>query len=65
MAYECILTDIEDHVGLITLNRPKALNALNAQLLGELGQALTAMSNDGNVRCIIITGSENAFASLS
>ena len=62
MAYECILTDIEDHVGLITLNRPKALNALNAQLLGELGQALGAMSEDRNVRCIIITGSEKAFA---
>ncbi|MEE9453635.1 MAG: enoyl-CoA hydratase [Paracoccaceae bacterium] len=62
MAYETILTDIEDHVGLITLNRPKALNALNSQLLGELGQALSAMQADKNVRCIIITGSEKAFA---
>ena len=62
MAYETILTDIEDHVGLITLNRPKALNALNSQLLSELGQALTAMQNDHSVRCIIITGCEKAFA---
>jgi len=62
MAYECILTEIEDHVGLVTLNRPKALNALNAQLLSELADALTCMQKDHNVRCIIITGSEKAFA---
>ncbi len=62
MAYECILTEIEDHVGLVTLNRPKALNALNAQLLGELADALKGMQADHNVRCIIITGSEKAFA---
>lgn len=62
MAYENILTDIDDHVGMITLNRPKALNALNSELLRELGEALTAMNNDKNVRCIIITGSEKAFA---
>lgn len=62
MAYETILADVEDHVGLITLNRPKALNALSSQLLGELADALTAMQYDKNVRCIIITGSEKAFA---
>lgn len=62
MAYETILVDIEDHVALITLNRPKALNALNAQLLTELGQALAAADKDKNVRAIIITGSEKAFA---
>jgi len=62
MAYEMILTDIEDHVGLITLNRPKALNALNSQLLSELGTALKAMQDDRGVRCIIITGCEKAFA---
>lgn len=62
MAYETILTEIEDHVGLITLNRPKVLNALNSQLMGELGTALTAMQADHNVRCIIITGCEKAFA---
>lgn len=62
MAYECILTETEDHVGIVTLNRPKALNALNAQLLSELSDALKAMQADHNVRCIIITGSEKAFA---
>jgi len=62
MAYETILVDTEDHVTLITLNRPKALNALNAQLLGELGQALAAADADKKVRAIIITGSEKAFA---
>ncbi len=62
MAYECILTEIEDHIGLVTLNRPKALNALNAQLLSELADALKSMQADHNVRCIIITGCEKAFA---
>jgi len=62
MAYETILVEVEDHVSLITLNRPKALNALNAQLLGELGQALSAADKDKNVRAIIITGSDKAFA---
>ena len=62
MAYETILVDTDDHVTLITLNRPEALNALNAQLLGELGKALAAADADKNVRAIIITGSEKAFA---
>ncbi len=62
MAYETIIVDVDDHVALITLNRPEALNALNAQLLGELGQALAAADSDKNVRAIIITGSDKAFA---
>lgn len=62
MAYECILTETEDHIGIVTLNRPKALNALNAQLLSELSDALKSMQADHNVRCIIITGNEKAFA---
>ena len=62
MAYETILVDVEDHVAMITLNRPEALNALNAQLLGELGKALAAADKDKSVRAIIITGSEKAFA---
>ena len=62
MAYENILVDVEDHVTLITLNRPEALNALNAQLLTELGDALAAADKDKNIRAIIITGSEKAFA---
>lgn len=62
MAYETIITDIEDHVGVIRLNRPDALNALSSQLLKELGAALGAMQTNDEVRCIIITGSEKAFA---
>ncbi|MDX5400928.1 MAG: enoyl-CoA hydratase [Rhodobacterales bacterium] len=62
MAYETIIVDVEDHVALITLNRPQALNALNDQLLGELADALTACQNNEKVRCIVLTGSEKAFA---
>lgn len=62
MAYETIIVEIEDHVALVTLNRPNALNALNDQLLGELADALTGCQNNEKVRCIVITGSEKAFA---
>ena len=62
MAYETIIVDVEDHVALVTLNRPNALNALNDQLLGELADALTDCQNNEKVRCIVITGSEKAFA---
>ncbi len=51
-----------DKVGVITLNRPKQLNALNEQLMTELGAALQAFDADGNIGCVIITGSEKAFA---
>lgn len=62
MAYETITVDIEDHVALIRLNRPEALNALNARLSAELCAALEAADGDDKVRCVIITGSEKAFA---
>jgi len=62
MAYETIIVEIEDHVALVRLNRPEALNALNAQLLGELTKALKAADKNEKVRCIVITGSEKAFA---
>ncbi len=62
MAYETITVDVEDHVALIKLNRPDALNALNSQLLGELCQALEDADANEKVRCMIITGSEKAFA---
>lgn len=62
MAYETILTDIDDHIGTIRLNRPDAMNALNAQLLEELGRALTAMDSNDKVRVIVLSGSEKAFA---
>lgn len=62
MAYETLIIDVEDHICLIKLNRPDALNALNAQLLDELGKALHAAEENDKVRCIVLTGSEKAFA---
>ncbi|MBT4040123.1 MAG: enoyl-CoA hydratase [Rhodospirillales bacterium] len=60
--YNTILSETRDAVGLITLSRPDALNALNAELLSELGDALDAFSSDDAIRAIVITGSEKAFA---
>ncbi|THD73833.1 enoyl-CoA hydratase [Thalassobius vesicularis] len=62
MAYETIIVEIEDHIALVKLNRPDALNALNAQLLTELADAMTAAQANDKVRCIVLTGSEKAFA---
>jgi enoyl-CoA hydratase len=63
MAYEFITVHIEaDQVGVITLNRPKQLNALNGPLMVELGQALQAFDANETIGCMIITGSEKAFA---
>ncbi|WP_425097684.1 enoyl-CoA hydratase [Tropicibacter sp. S64] len=62
MAYETIIVEVEDHVCTIKLNRPDALNALNSHLLGELGEALTEADKNDKVRCIIVTGSQKAFA---
>jgi len=62
VAYEMLITDVSDYVGLIKLNRPDALNALNAQLLTELADVLKAWDRDDNVRAIVLTGSEKAFA---
>ena len=62
MAFETIIVEIEDHICLIKLNRPDALNALNDQLLGELAQAMTEAQANDKVRCIVLTGSEKAFA---
>ncbi|MEO0918153.1 MAG: enoyl-CoA hydratase-related protein, partial [Pseudomonadota bacterium] len=62
MAYETIIVDVEDHIARITLNRPDALNALNDQLLSELAAAMQEAQNNDKVRCIILTGSEKAFA---
>ena len=60
MPYETLIVDVKDHVALIRLNRPEALNALNLRLMQELSTALTAMDSDDAVRCIVITGSEKA-----
>jgi enoyl-CoA hydratase len=62
MQYENILVEQQGKVGLIRLNRPKALNALNDQLMDELGHALTKFDGDEGVGCIVLTGSEKAFA---
>jgi enoyl-CoA hydratase len=66
MTYECILTAVHGDgprkTGLITLNRPKALNALNDQLMDELGAALLAFDADDTIGSIVLTGSERAFA---
>jgi enoyl-CoA hydratase len=62
MAYETIIVEVEDHVALVKLNRPDAMNALNAQLLTELADAMTAAQQNDKVRCIVLTGSEKAFA---
>jgi len=62
MADEMILTEKRGSVGLITLNRPEARNALNDRLLHELMEALEAFDNDGTVGALVVTGSEKAFA---
>ena len=63
MQYECIQTRTEaDKVAIVTLNRPKQLNALNDQLMDELGHALQAFDADPALGCLVITGSEKAFA---
>jgi enoyl-CoA hydratase len=62
MTYEHILVRTEGRVGIATLNRPKQLNALNNELMDELGAALLAWDADDAIGCIIIAGSEKAFA---
>ena len=62
MAYTNIITETRGAVGLITLNRPNALNALNAALIAELSQAIDGFESDDNIGCIVLTGSEKAFA---
>ena len=62
MGYANIEVETHDKVGLVRLNRPQALNALNAALIDELGAALDAFEGDANIGCIVITGSAKAFA---
>ncbi|MBT5264959.1 MAG: enoyl-CoA hydratase [Rhodospirillaceae bacterium] len=62
MSYETILVEKTGKVGVITLNRPKALNALSAELMGELKVALADMEGDDDISCVLLTGSEKAFA---
>jgi enoyl-CoA hydratase len=62
MSYNTILTKVDGKVATITLNRPQVLNALNDELMDELGAALIGFDADDKIACIIITGSEKAFA---
>ena len=62
MAYETIVVETRDHVGLIRLNRPEALNALNRRLMDELSEALSRFDADDHIGAIVITGAEKAFA---
>jgi len=61
--YQYILVERDERVGIVTLNRPKELNALNTHLIGELADALEAFDRDNEIRCIVLTGAgERAFA---
>jgi enoyl-CoA hydratase len=62
MNYECILVETRGRVGLITLNRPKQLNALNDALMNELGDAMLAFDANDDIGAMVITGSDKAFA---
>ena len=62
MAYNTIIVDVEDQIATIRLNRPEALNALNAELLSELSSAVAEADANDKVRCLVLTGSEKAFA---
>lgn len=62
MAYNSILVETRGKVGLITLNRPEALNALNAEIIREIGQVLDSWEADDGIGCIVVTGSDKEFA---
>ena len=62
MAYQNILVETRGKVGVVTLNRPQALNALSPDLMRELASALDLFEGDGNIGCMVITGSDKAFA---
>ena len=60
--FETIRTEIKDHIGKLTFNRPDSLNAFNGKMTSEIGSALKSFSGDENVRCVAITGSGRAFS---
>ena len=62
MSYQKIIVESKGRVGIIRLNRPQALNALNRALIGELSQAIAAFDADIGIGCLLITGSDKAFA---
>ena len=62
MAYDTLIVEISDHTCLIRLNRPDAMNALNLRMMQQLADALTAADRNDKIRCIVLTGSDKAFA---
>src|SRR5690349_8867704 len=62
MTYETVIVELKGAVGVITLNRPQALNALSAALVRDLGAALDELEGDAAIGSIVVTGSERAFA---
>ncbi len=62
MTYQTLLVQQAGAVGLVTLNRPEALNAINTQLIDELNQVLDGFERDAAIGCVLITGSAKAFA---
>ena len=62
MAYEFVLTEVDGPVGIVTINRPQVRNALNHQTIGELVEALETFDRDDAVRCMLLTGDDQAFA---
>ena len=62
MNYDTIIVSKEEAIGIITLNRPEALNALNTKMVTELIDALGSFEKDDLIRCVVITGNESAFS---
>jgi len=62
MAFKTIIVDVDDHIATIQLNRPEAMNAINAEMLSELATAFSEAEANEKVRCIVVTGNEKAFA---
>ncbi len=62
MAFQTLIVEHDDHVCLIRINRPEALNALNSQVMSELGQAISEADQNEKIRVVVLTGSDKAFA---
>jgi enoyl-CoA hydratase len=62
MAFETLVVEVTDHICLVRMNRPEAMNALNRQMLGELATALREAEANEQVRCVVLTGTDKAFA---
>lgn len=62
MAFEFILTEVEGPIGIVRINRPEVLNALNPRTIQEIGEALAEFDRDDSIRCLVLTGNDRAFA---